>query len=301
LDGSLITLSHRDLRLELLPELGASIASFRQDDFAIFRETSPEAIAARDGRAFSCFPLIPYSNRIRHGAFCFAGQCYNLTRDDEDPRHALHGTARFHAWRLVEQAADRARCEFAFPGHNPEWPFPYEAWQVFTLAADRLVIEIGVRNTHSAPAPAGLGLHPYFIRHQSVLAQFNAAYVWEKDAEDIPLRSVPDTGRFDFGRGHAISQADLIDHAYGGWDQRAVIAWPRQKCRLLIQADPIFRDVILYTPVGREYFAMEPVTHRPDAINPTDDPKDAPMTVLPPGGALSGRVAFILSSLNGTP
>ena len=291
----MITLESGRLRLALLPELGASIASFHDGDFQVFRETPADAIAARDGRAFSCFPLIPYSNRIRHGRFTFAGKAYALKHDEEDPRHAMHGTARFHPWRLVAHNASSATCEFSFPGHNDEWPFPYHAWQVFSLAHDRLVIEIGIRNTHTDAAPAGLGLHPYFLRHGGVTLQFNAGYVWEKDSEDIPVRSIPDAGKFDFVSGHAISASDPIDHAYGGWDQRAMLAWPAHNRRLTIEADSIFNDLVVYTPGGREDFAAEPVTHRPDALNPNGDKNDAAMAILPPGGSLCGRVAFILT------
>jgi aldose 1-epimerase len=291
----MITLESGRLRLALLPERGASIASFHDGDFPLLRETPPDAIAARDVREFSCFPLIPYSNRIRHAQFTFAGRAYALRHDQEDPRHAMHGTARFHPWRLVEHSASSATCDFSFPGHNDEWPFPYHAWQVFALEDDRLVIEIGMRNTHSHSAPAGLGLHPYFLRHGGVTLQFNASYVWEKDSEDIPIRSIPDAGKFNFIAGHAISASDLIDHAYGEWDQRAVLAWPAHNRRLRIEADSIFQDVVVYTPSGREDFAAEPVTHWPDALNPNGDKNDANMAILPPGGTLRGRVAFILS------
>jgi len=207
----------------------------------------------------------------------------------------MHGTARFHPWRILEHTAHHAKCDFTFPGHNDEWPFPYHAWQIFTLAPDRLVIEIGIRNTHTQPAPAGLGLHPYFLRHGGVTLQFNADYVWEKDSADIPIRSIPDTGKFDFIAGHAISASDLIDHAYGNWDRHATLAWPAPNRRLTIAADNIFTEMVVYTPTLREDFAAEPVTHRPDALNPNGDPRDSPMAILAPGQALSGRIAFILS------
>ena len=291
----MITLQNAPLRLTLLPERGASIASFQHENFQIFRETSPQSIAAGDVRAFACFPLIPYSNRIRTGKFTFAGQHYALKHDEEDPRHAMHGTARFHPWRLTAQTQTTASCEFSFPTPTDEWPFPYNAWQIFTLEPDRLIIELGIENTHTAPAPAGLGLHPYYLRHGGVTLQFNAAYVWRKDAEDIPKKSIPDAGKFDFRAGHPISATDLIDHAYGGWDQRATLAWPAHNRRLTVMAGDIFQDIVVYTPTIREDFAVEPVTHRPDALNPNGDPHDAPMTTLAPGATLSGKVAFIVT------
>jgi aldose 1-epimerase len=288
-----ITLRHGGLSLGILPECGASITHFRDGDFPLLRETPAAAIAGLEGRDFAAFALVPYSNRIRNGEFTFAGEKYTLARDAEDPRHALHGTARFKTWELESQTAAGACCVFAYQPRPYDWPFPYLARQDFTLLEDRLRLEISLRNLHIAPAPAGIGLHPYFTRHGEALLQFAAPDLWAKDAADIPTHAQADAGKFDFSQARQIELEDLIDHAYGGWNGAASITYPRRGRRLTIRASSVFANLVVYTPEDRDYFAVEPVTHRPDAINPNGDPHDKSMAILQPGETLAGVIEII--------
>jgi aldose 1-epimerase len=55
-----------------------------------------------------------------------------------------------------------------------------------------------------------------------------------------------------------------------------------------------FSHLVLFTPEGKPYFAAEPVTHRPDALNPNGDPRDQGMTILRPGEALEGVIEIVV-------
>ncbi len=288
---SLLHLRAGALSLGVCPALGASIAYFRHNAMPILRDTPAEAITTGDGRLFSAFPLIPYSNRIRAGAFTWGGTAYQLGRDAEDPRHALHGTSRFAPWAVTRHTETYLRCALEYSPQNLDWPFAFHAWQVFMLHGDRLRIGLGLRNIHHTAAPAGLGLHPYFARVPGAGLRFDAAYVWAKDDQDIPTRSFPDSGRFNFEQRHAI-EPELIDNDYGGWGGVAEISAPGRPV-ITLKADKIFNQLVLYTPEQRPYFAAEPVTHRPDAINPNGDLHDSGMTVLQPGEALEGVVEIM--------
>jgi aldose 1-epimerase len=287
-----IEIRNGGLSLGIEPAIGASIAWFRHCGEAILRETPADAIRALDGRAFSAFPLIPFSNRIRAGQFMFAGQNYTLARDAEDPRHALHGTARFKTWQVERHASDQARFVLDYVPSGDDWPFSYHAWQDFYLLADRLRLVIGMRNEGAGEAPAGIGFHPYFARRDPVFLRFGAGYVWVKDEEDVPTHSQPDAGRFDFLQRRPIGDG-LIDNDYGDWDGRVDIA--RDGQRLSLVGSEAFTQLVLFTPQEKAYFAAEPVSHRPDAINPNYDPKDHGMAVLRPGESLAGVIEIIIS------
>jgi len=289
----MIHLSAGALSLGVDPQLGASIAYFRHGDLALLRDTPAEAIAARDGRAFSAFPLIPFSNRIRAGAFEWRGERYQIGRDAEDPRHALHGNARFFPWAVTRQTETYLRCALEYSPQNQDWPFAFHAWQVFMLAGDRLRVALGLRNVHRAAAPAGLGLHPYFARVPGAGLRFEAGYVWEMDAQDIPVRSIPDSGRWSFENRHALDDG-LIDNDYGGWGGVVEISAPERPV-LTLKASKVFSQLVLFTPEQKPYFAAEPVTHRPDGINPNGDVHDLGMSVLQPGEALEGVVEIIVT------
>jgi aldose 1-epimerase len=289
---AIIEIRNGSLSLGIAPEIGASIAWFRHAGLAVLRETPGDAIRRLDGRAFSAFPLIPFSNRIRGGNFSFDGKNYSLARDAEDPRHALHGTARFKPWRVQWQNADHARFALEYMPQAGDWPFAYEAWQDFLLLPDRFRLLIGMRNTGTTAAPAGIGLHPYFVRRDPVFLHFAAAYVWGKDAEDIPTHSEPDAGRFAFLQRRPIGDG-LIDNDYGAWGGTVDIQGDGQHLRLL--AGDAFSHLVLFTPAEKPYFAAESVTHRPDAINPNYDPEDHGMAVLQPGESLAGTIEIILA------
>lgn len=286
-----ITLASGGFELGVMPELGASITKLHWNQVPVLRDT-PQGAA--DERAFSSLPLIPFSNRIRHGEFGFGGRQYQLARDAEDPRHALHGTARFRRWEVAACGTSSVLCRYEHTPRQLDWPFAYQAWQRFSLAPDRLRVEIGLRNRHDAPAPFGIGMHPYFVRVPGTALRFDAGYVWAKDDEDIPVRAIADAGKFDFRHLHALDSG-LIDNDYGGWGRVVEITAP-QRPVITLQASAAFSQLVLFTPEAKPYFAAEPVSHRPDAINPNGDPHDHGMTILRPGETLEGVVEIIVAA-----
>ena len=82
--GSLMSTSVVVLRLrngnasaEVVPWIGGAIASYRWDLDGRYldwlRPASTEALIEGDPEKVSCFPLVPFSNRIREGRFHFGG------------------------------------------------------------------------------------------------------------------------------------------------------------------------------------------------------------------------------------
>jgi aldose 1-epimerase len=289
----LIDIKTGGLSLGVAPSLGASIGYFRWNNIPLLRDTPEEAVRIGDGRAFSAFPLIPFSNRIRAAEFTYRGTQYRIARDAQDTRHALHGTSRFFPWQVASQTESALRCALDYTPQNLDWPFAYQSWQDFQLLEDRLRITIGLRNTHSFAAPFGIGLHPYFTRVPGASLRFAGAYVWAKDNQDIPIHSIPDAGHFSFADRHAID-GGLIDNDYGGWNGVVEISAPERPA-LTLRASGAFSHLVLFTPTGKPYFAAEPVTHRPDAINPNGDPRDTGMMILEPGEVLEGEIEIILA------
>jgi aldose 1-epimerase len=276
------------------PSLGAGIYYFRRNSIPLLRDTPEAAVRAGNVRAFSAFPLIPFSNRIRAAAFTYCGTHYRIARDTEDTGHALHGTARFFPWQVASQTESTLRCTLDYTPQNLDWPFAYQSWQNFQLLEDRLRVTIGLRNMHNFAAPFGIGLHPYFVRASSASLRFDAGYVWAKDDQDIPTHSIPDAGRFSFTNRHAIDDG-LIDNDYGGWNGVLEISASEHPV-LTLKASGVFSHLVLFTPTAKPYFAAEPVTHRPDAINPNGDPRDTGMTILEPGEVLEGEIEIIVAA-----
>jgi len=59
----------------------------------------------------------------------------------------------------------------------------------------------------------------------------------------------------------------VLDHCFAGWDGRAEIRWPESRVRVVMEASAPLRHVIVYSPEGEPFFAIEPVSHANDGFN----------------------------------
>jgi aldose 1-epimerase len=60
--------------------------------------------------------------------------------------------------------------------------------------------------------------------------------------------------------------------------------------RLELSADRLFRFAVVFVPDGKEFFAVEPVSHMNNGINRMHDGSDHGIVVLEPGAALEGGI-----------
>ncbi len=280
------------LALEVLPALGGAVTRFTVAGFPVFRETAPVPGSVSDTASF---PLIPFSNRIRAGHFQFNGAAVQIPVDKRDPRFTNHGHTRHLPWEVIAASDTGLTLRFVQAEPGPAWPFAFTAEQIFELTPGQLTMQARIRNDHSAPAPAGIGFHPYFTRLADTKLQFSAGCVWEADELDIAVRSATPAGRFDFSTGRKL-EPRLINHAYGDWDKTAEITHP-SKFEISIAAGGAFDHLIVFTPEGKDFFGFEPVSHRPDALNPLADPRDHGMAILAPGAWLEGGVTITLQPI----
>ena len=274
----MIVLQHGGWRLAVRPELGCSIASLTHGGRDVLRPT-PEGVT--DILQTACFPLVPYANRIAEGRFSVGGQTVNLPVHDRFAPHALHGDGWLASWTLLEQSEASAR--FIHRHDADGWPWPYEAVQTFTLSASGLRIDLSVLNLGETPAPAGLGLHPYFPVGDQTRLQLTAEAVWAVDAGLIPTAPVRPAEVFDWSPGPRVADAPFVDNCYAGWGGAAHLIEPDRT--ITITASPNAGWAHIYAP-GLGYCCVEPVTHRPDAVHAPDG-EDSGLVVLEPGRALS--------------
>jgi aldose 1-epimerase len=286
----LITLAAGDLTLGIDPQLGGSLAWLRSKTLPLLRETPPAAVQARAGRMFAAYPLLPFAGRVRGGAFSWRGETYPLGRDIDDRRHAWHGETRFAAWDVAEQRGARLRLTLVHIPGEFTWPFAFEAWQDWTLTAKGLSLRLGLRNTHGAAVPAGLGWMLHLPRLPFTRLSFKAAHLWGCDQVGIPVVSIPDTGRFAKGRAQTLDET-LLDGEYGGFGGSVEVQAP-QRPGLRLSASKEFTHLSI-AAAGQGFFSLAVATHRPDALNPNDDPLDEGMAVLKPGQTLEGSVELL--------
>lgn len=304
----MLGLSAGDARLILCPELGGSVGGWMWHGVDIFRHTPDEALHGNSSRVLSCFPLIPFSNRIAWGRFSFGGETFQLDRNFGDHPHTIHGNAWQRAW-TVDHSTREGHPTDAHAGsdaqlslvHDPatdtgsHWPYRYQAGLHYTLQPDGLVVTISFKNTDERAQPVGLGLHPYQPRTPRTEIQFQAASVWHTGADSLPDQRLPVEGHWSFDPGHAITPPPL-DNCYAAWTGRAEITRPEHGVRVVISGDDIFRHLVVYTPAGKPYFAVEPASNMTDAVNRMDTVPDHGLRVLTSGESLVRQVRFTVSA-----
>jgi aldose 1-epimerase len=270
---------------EISPEIGGAILSLTRGGVPVLRPTPAAAIEARDVHHTACYPLIPYANRIANGRFAWAGRDYTLAPNFQGP-HTLHGVGWRRPWRTLQATASLAVIAL---DHAPDadWPFAFTAHQRFELTERGLTVTQSVTNTAEQPAPAGLGLHAYFPRRPGERLAFRSEGAWTNGPDMLPAERITGAA-WDFAGGRAV-EAEALDNDIVGWDGRARLS-ASGAATTLIEADPGFGSLRVYTPAGRAYYAVEPVSHGADAIHHPQRP--GRMAVLAPGETLTASVRF---------
>ena len=297
----MIDLAAGDATLTLCPALGGSIGNWTRRGVPILRPTPAEALTGTNSRLLSCFPLLPFSNRIAWGRFSFGGESFQLDMNFGDHPHTIHGNAWQRAWDVARSDANEAELALDHdPARDPtggsHWPYRYTARLLYALQPDSLTVTMAFTNTDGRAQPVGLGLHPYQPRTPQTAIAFQAASVWRTGADSLPDARLPAEGHWSFNPGHVITPPPL-DNCYAAWAGRADITRPEHGIRLSIAADDIFRHVVVYTPDGRPYFAVEPASNMTDAVNRMDSVPDHGLRVLQSGDTLRRQVRFTVADV----
>ncbi len=270
---------------EVAPAIGGALLSLSYKGEPILRPTPAEAIEAGDVRLTAGYPMIPYANRIDHGRFSFGGGDHRLQPSDIALPHSLHGVGWRRAW-TVEAATTKA-CTLRLVHHpDADWPFAFSAVQQFVLSDQRLTLRMSVTNLEDAPAPAGLGWHPFFRRRPGEALTFSAKGAWANGPDLLPSAIETDAS-WNYGRGRALDQRG-VDNDFFGWGGLARLAAPAGPV-VVLRASRAFGGLRLYTPPGQDFYAVEPVTHLANAIN-RPELKAHAMTLLAPGASLRGDI-----------
>ena len=290
-NGARARLRDGSAELEVAPA-GGCITAFRWrrgDQVIDWLRPAPVQGRVAPGES-SCYPLVPYSNRIREGRYSFEGRDYQLARNFAPSPHAIHG----HGWQSDWQVADAGESHLvlAFAHEAQDWPSAYRAEQRFELHDGNLAVSLALTNTGVAAMPAGLGLHPYFPRTPRCCLTAPVQQMWATDDEVMPTELVAPSAGADPGQG-LLPNAAVLDNGFTGFSGRAAIDWPEHKARLELEADPVLSFLVVFTPPGRDYFCAEPVSHCTDAVNLAASRTDTGLRVLQPGETLTAEVRFL--------
>lgn len=287
---TLLALRTGRLAVDLAPASGGSIARFTVDGSVdVLRPATDQALASQRGNDAACYPLVPYSNRIAEGRLSFQGENIRLQPNWPGQRHPMHGDGWSAAWSVVRSDSRSAEIMFL---HEPArthggWPFRYRARQTYALDEERLSVRLEIENLEDRSVPAGIGLHPFFTREADTQLACRCATVWRADAEILPVDRITVPAEWNFAEGRKVDDVAL-DNCFDGWDGRATVTWPSRRLGLTLEAGAPFGHLVIYTPPGRPYFCVEPVSHANGQVG---------HAALAAGAKRAGTVQFRLSRL----
>jgi aldose 1-epimerase len=271
-------------RMEVRPDLGGALTSLTRGGVPILRPTPP---GAGDVLDTACFPLVPFANRVAGGVFQVGGRAVRLPVMLRFAPHALHGDGWQARWSVAAHAPTSVDLTLERPGDPDGWPWRYRAKLRFAIDPRGLTVDLTLTNADATPMPAGLGLHPYFVRTAGARLSLEASGVWRTDDSRIPVALVPPGEVVDWSTGPALCDVPPVDHAYAGWTGEARLTGGGRT--VVLQADPVARWVQVYAPPGEAYVCVEPVSHRPDALNAPAGEVSG-LTWLAPGETMALRM-----------
>jgi aldose 1-epimerase len=285
----LLSLKTGRLAVELAPAAGGSLACLTIDGVDVLRPMTEADIASGKGNNAAAYPLVPYSNRIKDGQLVFEGEAFYLERNWPAVDHPMHGDGWAHGWQVENSDARSAEISYRHEraGSDGGWPFRYRARQSYRLDEDRLTVRMAFENLEVRPVPAGIGLHPFFVREPDTELACRAKAVWTADAEVLPIKRVVVPPQWDFSTSRKVDGV-VLDNCFDGWDGRATITWPKRRLRIALKASQPFRHLVIYVPPGRDFFCVEPVSHANGLVG---------LSPLGPGATLAGEIVFHVSHL----
>jgi galactose mutarotase-like enzyme len=174
--------------------------------------------------------LAPWPNRVGGGRYRFGGQDLQLPLTEPEKNNAIHGLLRWNLWNLLARTADAVRVGTTLCP-QPGYPFLLEVCAEYRLGPEGLETAVFATNSGTAPAPYGVGQHPYLTVGtdlvDTALLTVPARYLLRTDDQGLPIRQEPVDGTaYDFRTARPIGELRL-DTAFTGLDRdpggRAVV------------------------------------------------------------------------------
>ena len=256
-----VTIEAGDYALSLAPACGGSITAFAWRGKALMRPA-----AGASALNASCFPLVPFSNRIAHGRFAWGGRAIEVAPNFPDCNHPhpIHGFGWLAPWEVREAQPSFAILSHNYPGGD--WPWLYRAGQQILLAPDGLTMKLSLTNIGGEPMPAGLGFHPFFPRTAMTRYRGLPAGEWQNEGDCLPIALDRRKAARDWWGGAPVGSC-TVDTVYAQRDGPLTIAWADRGVSLEIAPSANLPFTVVYTPENADWFCVEPVSHMTNAVN----------------------------------
>jgi len=270
-----LTISNEAIEAELLPELGARLHRLRAFGQDVLR--TPDDIGAYEEEPFfwGSFVMAPWCNRLQVGAIRIGTREIRLRPNFPDGT-AIHGEVYRVPWERLADGTVRVQAG------GDEWPWEYEVAHTVGVNGQVLRLDQTLTNLSTEPMPAGIGIHPWFLRPAMIRIRAAAVYPRNTEAGTEPE---PVAGRFDLREQQAVP--DGLDATWTQLGAPAVeLSWPSLgvSATMRVAADTIF--IVAATLAAFSAVAVEPQTHAPQGLRRLLNREPGAMAMIGPAGSL---------------
>lgn len=287
--GPIILATDR-LRLTLWPEHGAVVTALEGLGPEGWRPILAPARrgAARDPTAGSLFVMVPWCNRLSAGGVWGADGFHLVPPTWHSTSMPVHGTGWLRPWTV----ADLTRAAVQLDLQDVFGPYRYSARLRFALSGDSAAFEVEVVNRGDLALPFGVGFHPFFPWESGSKLGLNVTKVVAMGADGLPAQ----TRKFDRSRPMTLRGGKPIGRLRSvGVESGGDICLEEAASRTVLRHSFGLRNVLLWSPAGRPFLCVEPMSHGVDVF--CHERKDA-TALLRSGEAMRRRIEIRRGSAN---
>lgn len=262
-----VVLRAGNLEVGVAPACGASLTRFQvrtaRGMLPVLRNAIAADIVAGSAYGASCFPLVPYAGRLRHGTFESGGRRIQFPLNVPAERHSSHGDGWQRPWRVQRLERDSVHLSISASEGDP---LRYDAVQRIQVSQESLRVRFEITNREPDRLPVGVGLHPYFANRSEALVTAALPVRRRLDAELMPLGTDVAAGGSHLRPRHPVSELEGVN-IFEGWDGQAEIAWPASGLAVQLTTWPRLGHAVIWAPSAQSFFCFEPVSHATNAFN----------------------------------
>lgn len=258
----------------ILPEVGARLHRLRAFGQDLLRTPADPEVHVRDPFFWGAYVMAPWCNRIAAEPVTVGARTVTLQPNFPDGS-AIHGQVYGRPW-------ERADGTLRLLGGGDGWPWQYEVTLRVSVADAGLHLACALTNRSDEPMPAGIGLHPWWVRPMELT--IDAASVYPSNLEPISSPQ-PVAGPFDLRR--SMQPPDGLDATWTDLAPQPVqLAWPDLGVRAALRVSAAGDHVVVATPPAVDGIAVELQTHAPGGLLRMLRGERGGLAMLRPGGRL---------------
>jgi len=270
------TFASDDIELVVLPEIGARwhrLRAFGQD---LLRTPKDLNEHVRDTFFWGAYPMAPWAGRVDATTLDVANRKVTFEPNFPDGT-AIHGQVYARPWAVEDDGF------FRITAGGDSWPWPYAVTMDVDVHDTVMRVDYTVTNLSDAPMPAGVGVHPWWLKPLDVAIHATGVLTpnWTTPAEPEPV-----TGEFDLRRLRPMPSD--VDATWADVTQPPVeLSWPGLGVRATLRTEAPAVYIVAASPGHLPAVALEAQTNAPQTIRRLLNGERGALLLLEPEGVLS--------------